>query len=170
MHSEEVKENESEVLGMNFNPAESMIKLYGPIEKLQKLAKDANIEYSDAQVLNFGLTILRNTRDFELALGEWHAKPEREKTWDNFKVHFREAQATLKKIRGPTMQQAGFHYANLLAEQIFENMENYNVEMLQMLQNVITPAPKEPRIEENERNVAYTVVEYNVQLQLLQLL
>ena len=49
-------------------------------------------------------------------------------------------------------------------------MEHYNVEMLKMLQNVITPAPEEPRIEENERNVANDVVEYNVQLQMLQLL
>ena len=52
-------------------------------------------------MLEFGLTIIRNTRDFEKAIGEWNATPI--KIWTLFKTHFRDARTELKDIRGPTM-------------------------------------------------------------------
>ena len=42
-----------------------MVLIYHPIEQLQKLATDANIPYSDAQSLEFGITLIRRTREFE---------------------------------------------------------------------------------------------------------
>ena len=43
----EVKEAESEVLNIQFNPADPMITIYWPIEQLQKKAIEAEIPYSD---------------------------------------------------------------------------------------------------------------------------
>jgi hypothetical protein len=86
--SEEVKEKETEVLNISFNPADPMVTLYRPIEQLQKLAIAANIPYSPEQQLEFGLTLIKNTRDFEKALGEWNSKPMNQKTWIIFKSHF----------------------------------------------------------------------------------
>ena len=51
-----------------------MVTLYHPIEQLQKLAKAANIPYSLAQLLQIGLMIIRNTRNFEMVLGECNKK------------------------------------------------------------------------------------------------
>ena len=45
-------------------------------------------------------------------------KVARIKTRDTFKVHFKETQTKLEEIRGPTMQQAGYHHANMLADQL----------------------------------------------------
>ena len=87
--SEEVKEKEAEVLSITFNPADPMIAIFRPIEQLKKLAISAKIPYSEAQLLEFGLTLIRNTRDFEKALGEWKNKPQPDKTWSNFKTHFK---------------------------------------------------------------------------------
>ena len=56
--SEEVKEKESEVLAMSFNPADPMVVLYHPIEQLQKLAAAAGIPYSSAQQLELGLALI----------------------------------------------------------------------------------------------------------------
>ena len=93
---------------MSFNPADPMVVLYRTIEQLQKLATTTGIPYSSAQQIELGLTLIRSTRDFEKALGEWNKKVSTTKPWARFKTHFKEAQDELKGIRGPTMQQADF--------------------------------------------------------------
>ena len=108
---------------MSYHPADLMILLFNPIEKLKKMAKAAKIEYTTAQILDIGLTIIQNTRDFERALGDWESLPSNNKTWDRFKEHFKAAQKQLRAIRGPTMQQAGYHHANHLAQQLRNNIE-----------------------------------------------
>ena len=99
--SEEVKLKEAKVLNIAFHPTGYIVILYRPIDKLQNLATTAGIPYSQAQQLEFSLILIRNTRDFEKALGEWSAKPDADKTWDNFKTHFKETHTDLKEIRGP---------------------------------------------------------------------
>ena len=73
--SVEIKEQENEVLNINFSPADPLITLFRPIEQLKKKAEEARIPYSELQLLEFGLTIIRNTRDFEKAIGEWNSTP-----------------------------------------------------------------------------------------------
>ena len=103
---------------MVYHPADPIILLFNLIEKLKKMAIAADIMYTTDQVLDIALTVVRNTRDFERALGDWEALPDIQKTWDNFKTHFKEAQKKLRAIRGPTMQQAGYHHANHLAQKL----------------------------------------------------
>ena len=89
--SKEVKQKEIEIRSMSYNPADPMILLYNPLEKLKKMAEAANIAYTEAQILDMGLTVIRNTRDFEKALGDWDSLAARNKTWDCFKQHFKDA-------------------------------------------------------------------------------
>ena len=57
--------------------------------------------------------------DYEKARGEWLARPNREKTWDNFKLHFTEAYVYLLRLRGPTMRNTSFQqHANAITQQI----------------------------------------------------
>ena len=77
--SEEVKQKEAEVLSFSFNPSDPMVLLYCPIEQLQKLATDAGIPYSEAQKLEFWITLIRSTRDFETGLMNWNKQPSLEK-------------------------------------------------------------------------------------------
>ena len=58
------------------------------------------------------------------------------KTWDSFKSHFTTAQSALKAIRGPTMQQAGYHHANMLAAQLRADLQVQGSEMLAMVQEM----------------------------------
>ena len=104
--AEEVKEEENTVLNISFNPADPLVTIFRPIEQLQKKAVAAGIKYSNEQLLEISLSLIWNTIDFEKALGEWNQKILTDKTWENFKSHFRSAQVELKEIRGPTMQQA----------------------------------------------------------------
>ena len=169
--SVEVKEAESEVLNLQFNPADPMITIYRPIEQLQKKASESGIPYSDEQIMEFGLTLVRNTRDFEKAIGEWNAAPN--KTWALFKTHFRDAQMELKDIRGPTMQQAGYHHANMLASQLRVDLNNQQTQMLALMQDLVPdlpPANHVPAEEAHVQQVANATIGDNVQLQMLQIL
>ena len=78
---------------MVYYPEDPMILLFSPIKKLKKMAIAADIEYTADQILDIALTVVRNTCDFEHALGEWEALPPMRKTWDNFKTYSK----TLKK-------------------------------------------------------------------------
>ena len=82
------------------------------------MATQAGIPFSTAQLLNKGLQIIKNTRDFEIALTAWNVKPDIKKTWANFKTPFQEAQQALKEVRGHTVQQSGYNHANSLASQL----------------------------------------------------
>ena len=92
-----------------------MVMTFRPINQLAKLATSAGIPYLQEHQLEFGLALIRGTRDFEKGLGESNGIPWRGRIWTGFKRHFKNAQEELKQIRGPTMQQADYHHANMLA-------------------------------------------------------
>ena len=54
----------------------------------------------------------------------------------NFQKHFIDAQLELKAICGPTMQQAGYHHANMLAAQLEATINTQGTDMLEMLQAI----------------------------------
>ena len=91
VQSEEVKQEEVEVLTIVFNPADPMVLTYRTIEQLQKLATTASLPYSEVQILEFGLTLIQSTRDFEKALGDWNSKATVEKSWKSVKKYFNDA-------------------------------------------------------------------------------
>ena len=59
-----MKQKEAEIWSMSYHPADPLILLYNPIEKLKKMAEAASIPYTADQLLDIGLTVIRNTRDF----------------------------------------------------------------------------------------------------------
>ncbi len=136
IRGEDVTKKDAEVIAMTWLPTEPLVLLTKPIESLKKMAEQANIPFTEKQLIEKGLQIIRNTRDFDIALTEWRDRPKADKTWNNFKLHFLDAQQTLKEVRGPTMQQAGYHHANALASQIRTEFNDRNTEVLSLLQTV----------------------------------
>ena len=56
--SEEVKHKEAEIRTIQFNPADPMILLFNPIDKLAKVGISAEIEYTEKQLLDIGLKVI----------------------------------------------------------------------------------------------------------------
>ena len=83
---------------------------------------------------------MQNTRYFECALTLWESKTASDRAWNFFKPHFHESQHTLKKIRGPTVNQAGHHHANMIVSQIRKDvnkkLESRNNEVLSVLRSI----------------------------------
>ena len=146
-----VKEKEQEVLSTPFVPSDPMVTVYRPIEQLRTLAEIAKIPYTESQIVDFGIQLIKNTRDFETSLGEWNKKQAEHQTWELFKKHFQDAQQTLKDIRGPTMAQSGFHHANHLASEIRSELRENQTQMLSLLQDFNDPN-LQPEYETNLKN------------------
>ena len=176
--SEEVKQKEAELRTMSYHPADPMILLHNPIEKLKKMAESAGIPYTQDQLLDIGLTVNRNTRDFERALGDWELLQPRDKTWDRFKKHFKEAQKQLKAIRGPTMQQAGYHHANHLADQLRQDIEKRDTDLLTVIQSAMETNSVAPSVAPSDISMSTASVQQQansiqgdpIQLEMLKLL
>ena len=49
-------------------------------------------------------------------------------------MHFKNVQAKLKQIHGPTMQQSGYHHANMLANQLRTDLQVQGTETLAIIQ------------------------------------
>ena len=101
--SEEVSQKESEAMPMTCIPSEPLIVLIRPLKQLKKLAEDARIPYTDAQILQKGLSLTRATRDFEHTLSQWDEKSDAKKV--HFKTNFHQAHLQSKDTRGPTIHQ-----------------------------------------------------------------
>ena len=119
-----------------------------------------------------GLTLIRSTRDFEKALGKWNKKSIGTKTWATFKTHFKDTQVKLKEIRGPTMQQAGFHHANMLTNRLRADLHLQGTEMLAIVQELAISDNHSPTNEAqpSPQPVENAVVQDNSQLEMLRLL
>ena len=166
--SEEVKLKEAEIRTMQFNPADPMILLFNPINKLVKMGISAEIEYTENQLLDIGLTVIRNTRDFKKALGEWEALATTAKTWITFKSHFKTAQQHLKAIRGPTMQQAGYHNASHLAQTMRSDIERRDEERMSMLSAAVENNTQAPSVAESDDSTVLTQPRYQHQANAVQ--
>ena len=176
----EVQQFLNEVLQTPYTPAEPLVMVWNPIQKLKKLAIQAKIPYSEPQLIEFALQIIRSTHDFEKALGEWEAKPTADKTWTNLKLHFSQAQEELKKIRGPTMVQAGFHQINNIAHDIREEFQQTRTELANMAtllkltddSSQHTPVTEASSISDlsTNRESANATSEANIQLEMMKLL
>ena len=66
----------------------------------------------------------------------WNVRPDTKKTWANFKTHFKEAQQALKEVRGPTMQQSGYHHVNSLASQLRTELQIRDTDLLSMVKTI----------------------------------
>ena len=103
---EEVKGKEAGIRTITYHPADPMIILDNPIENLKKDAEAAGIPYTTDQLLNIGINVIQNTRDFERTLGDWELLGTVDKTWEWFKEHFYDVQQQLC-VEGPPCNRLG---------------------------------------------------------------
>ena len=87
MPRQEVQEFLATVLKTPYTPADTLVTIWNPIQKLKKLAIQGKIPYTEPQLIEFALNIIRSTHDFEKALGDWEEFSDSTKTWSQLKPH-----------------------------------------------------------------------------------
>ena len=85
--------------------------------------------------MDFALTIIKNTHDFEKGLSEWVTKPEDEKTYRNIKIHFNDALDHLQDIRGDDMLQSSSFHANMMKTDMMANVQAIRDDILEAIQD-----------------------------------
>ena len=70
--------------------------------------------------------LLQNTQVYSTALNKWNQKNFRDQTWNNFKLHFREAQKALRRTGALTIQESLNHaeLVNLVQQGVQQAMAN----------------------------------------------
>jgi len=94
-----------------YNPNQLVETFYSQIEDAMDYANAGHSAYTAAQVVTNAYSQISNTGMFPESCREWRCKPEAEKTWARFKVHFTEAHQDWRLTQGTT-QTAGYHGAN----------------------------------------------------------
>lgn len=108
-----------------FDISQPFVAMYNEVEDLKALSIAANNEYTETQLVNLGVRLIRNMAEFERALEDWLATPAANRTWIAFKAHFTLAQKTLMKVRGPTMRNAQMQQtANSITEKVIAEVRD----------------------------------------------
>ena len=109
----ELYELKNKVETMQFSANEPVDTLTTEIDDLADIADLAESPISDRQRVDMGYLVLQRCRPFKTGLKEWNDRPNNDKTWANFKTHFRDAQIALRRTGDITMEQ-GLNHTELL--------------------------------------------------------
>ena len=124
---DELREKEVNLSAQVFDITQPMIQLYDAVKNLQQIAKASLNDYTNAQILSIGITLIKNMNYFERGLTDWFVKPKADNTWMNFKAHFEKEYNALKKIRGITMKSTiSQQQANAVSHDIRQEMRDEN--------------------------------------------
>ena len=58
-----------------FDITEPLVVMYNEVDDLQELATSAGLPYSDNQIINLGIKLIKNMKDFEKRLTSWYDLP-----------------------------------------------------------------------------------------------
>ena len=154
---------ERDVDNMNYSITQPPSVIWKAIDDLQRLATAAKLKYTDAQLVDLGLTIIQGTHDFEKGQEEWIDLPANEITYANLKKHFNKAYKKLQKIRGEDMRGAAQHHANAMRMNFDTTTSNIQDEMLDKVNelkediiDVITAEKENIQPAEQSMNAATT--------------
>ena len=144
--------------------------MFNKIEDLMSLAEAAGMPKTEAQIVNYGLAIIKRTNDFEQALLSWYAMNPQQQTYAAFKQHFADAQRELKQIRGARIRDTQFHQANQVSDlrADFTKFRDEVVESVNALAQAHHNQEKETQVETGAtQEVANATTDVNAAILLL---
>ena len=164
-------QKETELRAFVYTLQDPLVTLYDQVEDLKKLGDAAQMPYTEHQIVNFGIQLIRNTHDFQDGLKQWFSKEIRDKTWENFKIHFEDEYDKLKQVRGATMRHAGFHQANQMSNKVMEEVQGIQHNVLQLLQKFDEDDKENEKPEEQPTNLCQEITSSdNIQLEMMKII
>lgn len=141
---EKLQLQESTVRAMVYDPVEAPECVYKAIDDLMAMGAAGHSPYSPTQAVNMAYIILSKTGKFETSLREWIRKPQVDKTWVNFKVHFTAAHKELKKLGSIAINNtATFQQANVIQQMVAHAMQDVLDQHMQEMQCQEVPSKEE---------------------------
>jgi len=103
---------------MFYDPTHPVDVIFNKLEDLSDLSAAARANFSEQQLINIAYVILNNTGKYQQYFREWTRFQPDQKTWANFKTHFRQAHQELKEAGDLQLRDTQFNSANLVQEVI----------------------------------------------------
>ena len=128
--------------------------IFNLIEGLKSVANAAGVPKTEAQLINYGLNILRNTGEFENGLIACEALAPAEKTWSNFKNNYTDAHTALINVRGNSMRGSSLHQANATIEALSTEITAIRNDLMNSI-NSLAIAEEEASSNETISTVAH---------------
>ena len=108
---------EAEVTNMTYDPTTPVDLIFGKIDDLLMYGEFANCPFTATQAITKGYHILNNCGNiYNDYLRSWNRIQENQKTWNRFKMHFRQAYNELEATNALSISDLGFGAANLMDE------------------------------------------------------
>ena len=103
---------------MNFTISDPFTKLWKDVEDIEQFSTAAASPYSQTQLINIALHVIKSITDSQRGLSDWYALPTAGQMWLNLKIHSQTARQNRKKVRGSSIHDAKLHQANQNIEEI----------------------------------------------------
>jgi hypothetical protein len=93
-----------------YQHARPVANIFTAITKYADMAEAAESAETTTQLINIGLIIITRPTVFANDIRNWHERPQADKTWPNFRTHFRDAQrAIIRSLPATTTDSLGYH-------------------------------------------------------------
>ena len=89
--------------------------IFNEIEDLAELGELSAKPFSESQLIDFGFIIINKCRAFRSDIRAWMRRPDHEKTYTNFKLHFTEAHLELRATDA-TVDELGYHSTSAMVQ------------------------------------------------------
>ena len=115
---------------MQFSPQEPVDTLITEINDLADIADLATSPITDIKHFDMGYIFLQRCKQYETGLKEWNERPLADRTWANFKTHFRNVQISLCETGELTINEGLNHFAivDVVAEGVWAELDEHEPE------------------------------------------
>jgi hypothetical protein len=124
--SPQMMENqEQELRTMVYNPKFPIGTIFNAVEDSSNYAELAQQPITAHQTIAKAYLLLNKTGRFKQAITEWNRTPAIEKTWPNFKTHFRQAHQELRETTDVTLEESELARNNAkLVQQVVDGLQS----------------------------------------------
>jgi hypothetical protein len=121
-----------ERLNTPYDPNQPIETLFQQIQDARAFAVAGGQPYGAAIIVNVAYTLVFNTELFPDACRSWQSRATAAKTWAQFKIDFATAHREFR-LTNQTVQQSGFHSANMMIEKGLDDSMHETAEAIAQL-------------------------------------
>jgi hypothetical protein len=121
----------AKVEATTYDHARPIVNIITDINEYANMAEAVHAPEMTTQLINIDIIIITRSTIFSSNIRKWHIKPDDDKTWPNFKDHFKAAQKAIKKSQpSVTTDSLGFqeqaNTAASIVDQVIEKLSAKN--------------------------------------------
>lgn len=119
-----LEDREAELCAMTYNPRLPIDIVFNAVEDFVDFATMGQQPMTQKQTIAKAYLIINKTRRFKQAITEWNRLIETNKTWINFKNHFRQAHQEFRETTDTTLEDSELQCNNAnLVQQVVEGLQ-----------------------------------------------